>query len=290
MLRARMARTFEILHSGTLPMSTASGVSRRQFLSCSAAALGVPVLLSSRAQARTRRPVASERVTVGLIGLGAQGFDNLRQFLRLADVQVMAVCDVDPLHYRDNAWGQGLPYGREPAKEAVERHYAGQQKSGTYTGCTTLADFRDLCARPDLDAVVISTPDHWHALCALEAMRQGKDIYCEKPVTHFFREGELLVEEVSRRQAVFQTGSQQRSMPVFRLAVEIVPTDIWERLRRSRSACLTATISQWGTRQSRRRRNAWTTSYGPDRRRSCRTCGPGIIAGGAGIGPMGAGH
>ncbi len=159
---------------------------------------------------------------MGLIGLGGQGFDNLRQFFRLADVQVVAVCDVEPLHYRDNPWKEGPAYGREPAQAHVERHYAEQQKSGTYTGCAAIVDFRELCARPDIDAVVVSTPDHWHALSALEALRSGKDVYGEKPLTHLFQEAAVLCDEVAQRKAIFQTGSQQRSMPVFRRAVEIV--------------------------------------------------------------------
>jgi predicted dehydrogenase len=203
-------------------MIDAQRISRREFLSRGAAALAAPLVVPAAALGRAGRPGANDRITVGLIGLGAQGFDNLRQCLRLNDVQVLAVCDVDPLHYRDNAWRQGVPYGREPAKEAVDRHYAAQQKSGAYAGCAMLADFRELCARPDIDAIIVSAPDHWHALCALQALQNDKDVYGEKPVTHLYREGELLVDEVTRRKAVFQTGSQQRSAPVFRRAVEIV--------------------------------------------------------------------
>ncbi|MES1212951.1 MAG: Gfo/Idh/MocA family oxidoreductase [Singulisphaera sp.] len=169
-----------------------------------------------------RRAAANERVTVGLIGLGAQGFDNLRQLLRLPDVQVVAVCDVDSLHYRDNDWGQGQACGRRPAQELVEQRYAEQRKAGTFAGCAAFADFRELCARADIDAVVVSTPDHWHALCALEALRHGKDVYGEKPLAHLFDEARVLCAEVAQRKAIFQTGSQQRSMPVFRRAVEIV--------------------------------------------------------------------
>jgi predicted dehydrogenase len=203
-------------------MTRTAHIRRRTFLARSLAAMTAPLAVSTPARRLAARPGPNGRVTVGLIGLGAQGFDNLRQCLRLGDVQVVAVCDVDPLHYRDNAWEQGPPYGREPAKEAVERHYAAQQKSGAYAGCAMFADYRELCARPDIDAVVISTPDHWHALVALDALRQGKDVYGEKPITHFYREGELLADEVARRKAVFQTGSQQRSMPVFQRAVNIV--------------------------------------------------------------------
>lgn len=167
-----------------------------------------------------------------MVGLGAQGFDNLRQLLRLSDVQVVAVCDVDSLHYRDNPWGEGPQYGREPAQAHVEKHYAAAQKSGNYSGCAAMTDFRDLCARADIDAVVISTPDHWHALCALEAIRAGKDVYGEKPLTHFFDEARVLCDEVAKRKTIFQTGTQQRSMPVFRRAVEIVRNGHLGRIER----------------------------------------------------------
>ena len=197
-------------------------ISRRTFLARGAAIVAAPLVVSTAARGRARRPPPSERITVGCVGMGAQGFDNMRQFLRLADVQVVAVCDVDRWHYRDNGWKEGLPYGREPAREAVELKYAEAKKSGTFQGCAAVTDFRELCAMPDIDAVVVSTPDHWHALCAREALRGGKDVYGEKPLTHLFREGELLCAEVAQRKAVFQTGSQQRSIPVFRRAVEIV--------------------------------------------------------------------
>ena len=202
------------------------GRARRRFLARTSALVASPLFVAASSLglgcARRARASANERISVGVIGLGAQGFDNLRQFLRLPDVQVVAVCDVDPLHYRDNEWEKGPPYGREPGKAAVEQHYAKQQKSNSYAGCAAYADFRELCARDDIDAVVVSTPDHWHYLCALEALRHGKDVYGEKPLTHHFREGQLLCDEISKRNAIFQTGSQQRSMPVFRRAVEIV--------------------------------------------------------------------
>ncbi len=215
-------------------MQRPSRIARRQFLGRGAAAFATPLLVSTGVLGLPgcRRPSPNERVTVGLVGLGMQGFDNLRQLLRLPDVQVVAVCDVDSLHYRDNPWGEGPAYGREPAQAHVEKHYAAAQKSGTFSGCVALADFRELCGRADLDAVVVSTPDHWHALCALEALRNGKDVYGEKPLTHFFDEARVLCDEVARRKAVFQTGTQQRSMPVFRRAVEIVRNGHLGRIQR----------------------------------------------------------
>jgi predicted dehydrogenase len=104
----------------------------------------------------------------------------------------------------------------------VEAHYGNAKSSGAYTGCLALADYRDLCSRADVDAVIVATPDHWHALQTLEALRQGKDVYCEKPMTHFFGEGIKVCREVALRKAVVQVGSQQRSDAHFRQGVELV--------------------------------------------------------------------
>jgi predicted dehydrogenase len=158
---------------------------------------------------------------VGIVGLGSRGFNLLDAFLGHADSQIIAVCDVDSLHYRDRVWGQGRAFGVKPAAETVDKHY-GQQIGGSGPGgCAQYADYRELCARNDLDAVVVATPDHWHALCTLQALNEGKDVYCEKPVTHLFHEGQAVYRAVAQRQAVFQTGSQQRSDRLFRRAVEL---------------------------------------------------------------------
>ena len=170
------------------------------------------------------RLAPSERVNVGIIGLGERGFQVAKEFLADARVQILAVCDVHDLHYREREWNSGkhLERGREPGRRLVEAHYATETPSGTYQGCKTYVDFREVCDRPDLDAIVVATPDHWHALAALTALQNGKDVYCEKPVTHFFAEGQRLVREVAERKAIFQVGSQQRSEPEFRQAVELV--------------------------------------------------------------------
>jgi len=193
-------------------------LNRRKFLTKAA----VATIVSSAALGRQGRAAANERINLGIIGLGSRGFNLLDEFLAHADARIVAVCDVDSLHYRDNPWGRGKAFGREPARKAVDTHYA-NDKSGTIAGGVSVySDFRELIARDDVDAVVVATPDHWHAFCTLAALRAGKDVYCEKPVTHFFHEGQAVYREVAARQAVFQTGSQQRSEPVFRHAVELV--------------------------------------------------------------------
>ncbi len=195
--------------------------SRRRFLRSSVAALAAPAVVPASVFG-VERPAPSERITVGLIGCGARGFANLEELLKLPDCQVVAVCDVDTFHYREHTTRKGRPYGLEPARMAVEQHYAKQKESGGYKGVATTSDYRELCARDDLDAVLVATPDHWHALNVLEALRAGKDVYCEKPVTHRFAEGQLIYREAAKRNAIFQVGSQQRSENNFHRAVEIV--------------------------------------------------------------------
>ena len=197
-------------------------VSRRRFLQTTAGLAAGPTILPAWVLGGTGKPAPSDKITLGVIGVGSRGFNLVNDFLKCDDARIVAICDVDALHYRDRPWGKGRPNGREPAKEMIEGYYA-KSKSGTKPkGLGVYSDFRPLCARQDIDAVVVATPDHWHALCAFEALQAGKDIYGEKPITHFFREGLLLYQEVASRKAIFQTGSQQRSDGRFRQVVELV--------------------------------------------------------------------
>jgi predicted dehydrogenase len=180
-------------------------VSRRQFLQATAAGLAGPLVLAPRLRAS-----ANERITLGFIGVGIMGRGHLGSFLGRPEVQVVAVCDV-------------VAERRDNAKQMVEDRYA-KEKKGTFKGCQATNDFRELLGRKDIDAVVIATPDHWHAILCILAARAGKDIYCEKPLTHHIAEGRRIVDAVKQHKIVFQTGSQQRSEfgNHFRLAVELV--------------------------------------------------------------------
>ncbi len=140
----------------------------------------------------------NERINLGFIGVGVMGRGHLNAFLGMSDVQVVAVCDV-------------VKERRDDSLKRVESRYGKQRGTEKYQGCTAYTDFRELLARKDIDAVVISTPDHWHALPCVLAARAGKDIYCEKPLTRTVGEGRIIVEEVAKAQRIFQTGSQQRS-------------------------------------------------------------------------------
>lgn len=204
-------------------MSSNTGtVSRRQFLSGAAAAALMPAVVPASALGRGRRP-PSERITVGMIGLGYQARGHLDFLLRHPDTQVLAVCEVDRTR-------------REAARQTADSWYGDQIAAGTYKGCSAYADFRELVARKDIDAVLIATPDHWHAIPAVEAMKSGKDVYCEKPLTLTIAEAKLLIDCARKHGRVFQTGSQQRSSQEFRVACEAVRNGRIGRLLRVHAA------------------------------------------------------
>lgn len=187
-------------------------IHRRDFLAASSAAAAASVCstsLSNAVAAKTILP--SERITLGFIGVGKQSLGHLNKFLGNTNVEVVAVCDVVQARI-------------EKANEMVTSRYAERSKSGQYKGLKQFKDFRELIALGGLDAVVIGTPDHWHAIPCIMAARAGKHIYCEKPLTHNIAEGRALVREVSKANVIFQTGSQQRSEfgGHFRKAVEYI--------------------------------------------------------------------
>jgi predicted dehydrogenase len=149
------------------------------------------------------------RVTVGFIGCGRQAAAaNIPGFLKVAGVQIVAVCDVD-------AWRLAQ------AKKQVEDAYARRQDRD-FKDCAAHRDFRELLARPDLDAVMISTPDHWHVPMAVAAVRAGKDVALEKPITRYIDEGRLLAREVARHRRVFRVDSEFRSLEPMHRAAELV--------------------------------------------------------------------
>jgi predicted dehydrogenase len=197
-----------------------SNQTRRGFLKSSllggAGALAFPHLLPSRIWAAEARP--NSRLTMGFIGMGTQSRGLLRAFLG-QDTQVVAVCDVDTTR-------------REDAKKRVDDHYAATQPAGTTSrGCAAYNDFRELLDDKDVDAVVIATPDHWHALITLAALQAGKDVYCEKPLTHNIHEAIAVMAAVKKHGCVLQTGSMQRSMSEFRVACELVRNGVLGKIQ-----------------------------------------------------------
>ena len=182
------------------------GLCRRQFLGA-LGAVAAPLVVPS---AVFGAAAPSERIGIGMIGMGRQArYANLKPFLHSPETQVLAVCDVD-------AWRL------DNARQDVEKHYARQKPSGTHRGCMTTRDFRDVLARPDIDAVMISTPDHWHVPMAIAAVRAGKDISVEKPLTLSIAEGRVLCDEARRYGRVTRTDSEFRSIGYMRRACELV--------------------------------------------------------------------
>ncbi len=183
-------------------------ISRRQFLqTASTAALSAPLLFSpARASGADTGP--SARISIGVIGTGKQGRGLMQNFLQQPNAQVVAVCDVDTTR-------------REHHRKMVNDFYSAKGNT-TYKGCEEYRQFQDLLARKDIDAVVIATPDHWHAYIAVAACKAGKDIYCEKPLSLTIREARAMVNATRKYKRVFQTGSMQRSSSEFRKACELV--------------------------------------------------------------------
>jgi predicted dehydrogenase len=201
---------------------------RREFLKTSALAASglvfLPSLLTScntPTSRRVRRPGAADRINLGVIGFGTQAHACVPTFLGDTRLQVVAVAD--PVSELGNYGYRGeLRGGRLVGQRIVEAHYAEWKDSGTFKGCRVYEDFREMLDREDLDAVYISTPDHWHCPAALHAIRRGLHVYGQKPLTLTVDEGRRMARAVAEAGVTFQTGSQQRSSVHFRTACEFV--------------------------------------------------------------------
>lgn len=177
-------------------------IDRRRFIKGAAGGVvGFPYLVSSSALGNAGGVAASERITVGCVGVGPQGTGVMRNFLGQKDAHVVALCDV-----KSNRL--------EQIQKMVNDHYKG-------TGCTAYKDFRKLMARDDIDVILSATTDHWHVLTALAAVKSGKDVYLEKPMSISVEQDQALRKAVHRYGRIFQFGTQQRSDRKFRLACEL---------------------------------------------------------------------
>ncbi len=179
--------------------------SRRALLKSASAAVAAPLVFTSALRGAN---APSNRINIGVIGTGRMGSGDMMEVMGFGDVSIIAVCDVD----RRRA---------ALAKQRVETFYATRSAAGAYKGCTAYGDFRELVARPDIDAVMICTPEHWHALAGMAAARAGKDIFVQKPLTMSLVEGRVLSDTVRRYGRILQVGSQQRSDTRFRFACEL---------------------------------------------------------------------
>lgn len=188
---------------------------RRDFLKTSALGVAGAMVLPSIAGGSTasaapaksvKKKAYADKLTLGFIGLGQQAMYLLSSFIKMDDVQVLAGCDVYDIK-------------RDRFVKRVSEHYADKLKNFKPD---VYEDYQELLARPDIDAVVIAVPDHWHAIIAIAACKAGKDVYLEKPMTLTIYEGQQLCKAVRKYGRILQVGSQQRSSEEFIHAANIV--------------------------------------------------------------------
>jgi predicted dehydrogenase len=165
-----------------------------------------PLLLPSRLFGAS---APSNRINVGIVGNGLIAGSHVGTLLGRDDCQIVALCDV----WRSKA---------EKMRQRIERAYAKNTETASFRSVDLYGTHEELLARPDIDVVFVTTPDHWHAAISIAAMQAGKDVYCEKPMTLTVREGRVMVDVARRTGRILQTGTQQRSESAFRRAATIV--------------------------------------------------------------------
>ena len=188
---------------------SSTNIPRRDFLKSVAlggVALAFPTIIPSRVLGAD---APSKRINVGMIGLGNIFRSHYGGVINNPRFQLMAVCDVDRTV-------------REATQAKANAAYGAAKASGTYKGCDAYNEYERILERSDIDAVMVTTPDHWHVPISLAAIRAGKDVYVEKPMHLTIREGRLLCDTVQQYGAILQVGSQQRSEAAFRRAAEMV--------------------------------------------------------------------
>jgi predicted dehydrogenase len=181
------------------------GMSRRDFIGLSALGIaGLTILPSWTTNGVKIAP--SDRIVLGFVGLGQQGCSDFQSFASCPGVQVAGCCDVDSIK-----------------RERFRRRVTAWQKSqGVAERCDVYEFYEDLLNRHDIDAIEIATPDHWHALVAINACQAGKDVYCQKPLAYTITEGLAVKEAVRQNHRIMQMGSQQRSSKEFQQAIALV--------------------------------------------------------------------
>lgn len=175
---------------GQLTSCSSPSLSRRRFLKLlGGTSVVFPNIFVPKAVAGTPQVAANSRITVGAIGVGGMGRNDLGNFLQDSRAQVVAVCDVVYERATD-------------AKQSVDKHYGNSD-------CRSYTDYREMLVRNDIDAILCATPDHWHAQISIDAMRSGKDVYCEKPLSLTIDEGKKMVATARQFGRVFSCGSQR---------------------------------------------------------------------------------
>ncbi len=223
--------------------------SRRSFLqhtTAAGAALALPAIVSPSSIGAAGAVAASERITLGVIGIGPRCTYDLKAMLRLPDVQCVAIADVQQVR-------------REAGKGLVDSHYGNK-------ACRLYRDMRELLGRDDIDAVIIATGDRWHAPAAMMAAKAGKDVYCEKPCGITIEKCRELDDTFRRTGRVFQAGTQRRSVPNFQHAVRLAHEGKLGKLHTLHASVYTPEIkTEWLPRQATPDREVcdWNLWLGP---------------------------
>jgi predicted dehydrogenase len=229
---------------------------RREFLEGSlVAAAAFTILPRQEVQAGEGRGRVgpNDKIAIACIGVGAQGTRVMMDFLKMPDVQVVAVCDVNRESSDYSEWGQGElvgkerrllndatwgsdwkgpTCGREPARRLVDAYYSKVRKLTGYTGCAAYNDFRVLLENEkNLDAVVVCTPDHWHAQISISAMRRGKHVFCQKPMARTIHEARLMAQVALETKVATQVAVMNEASKATRLLTEWVAAGVIGQVR-----------------------------------------------------------
>ena len=202
-------------HGKPHTMPTPSQSTRRQFLQSAAAVSAVTsaaTVLPSQVLARDGATAPGDMISLGVVGIGPRCTYDLKSMLQLSDIRCVAISEVQASR-------------AAAGKKLVDEHYGN-------TDCRLYTDFREMLARPDIDAVLVATGDRWHAAASIIAAEAGKDVYSEKPCGITIGACQKLADTMNREKRVFQAGTQRRSVPNFQKAVELVHTGKLGKLKR----------------------------------------------------------
>jgi len=200
---ARREKRFLLADTQTISRRFEMTMTRRGFMRAAGAATGAMAAFPTIIPASVLGQEAPSKVlTVACVGVGGMGMSHVAQMVDRKTVRIVAVADVDAYHQKRAAKVINAKYGN--------------------ADCRTVGDFREVTRAADVDLITVATPDHWHALTALDAIRHGKDVFVEKPLTLTVREGQVLVEELRKHKRIGQTGTMQRSSEGFHRAAELI--------------------------------------------------------------------
>jgi predicted dehydrogenase len=227
-------------------MKSKQNIARRDFLLRSAAAVAAATIVPASALGLQGGTAASERITLGVIGIGPRCTYDLTSMLKFTDIRCVAIAEVQAKR-------------REAGKALVDKHYGNSD-------CRLYRDFRELLDRKDIDAVLVATGDRWHAAASIEAAKAGKDVYSEKPCGITIAACQELAATMHREQRVFQAGTQRRSVPNFQKAVELAQSGKLGKLKTLHASVYVPTLDNtWLPAQPQPPRDVvdWNLWLGP---------------------------